>query len=130
MNRLLREARQWQASPAARPGVASPVDVAATAEAYIVRVDLPGVGRDEVRVCAEEGALSIVGAKAPDEGSEGMRRLRGEREYGGFSRVISLPSDADLDRVTATLAQGVLAVQVARKRPGAARRIEVRVAGG
>lgn len=128
MNRLFREARRWEGAAPAGPDLDVPVDIAAGEQEYRVRLDVPGVPRDRLRVQVEARTLTVSGAKEP--GAEPGRRLRGEREYGTFSRAIALPSDADLVNLTARLTDGVLEVRVARRGPQAPRRIAVEVAEG
>jgi HSP20 family protein len=117
-DRAFREARAWHEAPAAAPDYDPPTDISRTDDAYFVRMDLPGVARDDLRVQAEGGALIIRGHK-PLGDHQGMRPLRSERRGGRFSRVVALPTDADLTHVSARLRQGVLTVRVARLLPRA-----------
>jgi HSP20 family protein len=128
MNRLFREARRWEGAAPEGPGLDVPVDIAAAEQEYRVRLDLPGVPRDRLRVQVEDRTLTVSGAKEP--GAEPGRKLRGEREFGGFSRAIALPSDADLANLAARLTDGVLEVRVGRRGPQTPRRIPVEVAEG
>lgn len=113
INRAFHEARAWRRSPATRSHFEPPTDVSRDEEAYHVRLDLPGVARDDVRLWADGGVLIVRGRKAPRSKAPGVR-LRAERRFGEFSRVIPLPSDADLSRVSARLRDGVLDITVAR----------------
>jgi len=114
--RAFREARAWREAPAAAPAYDPPTDIARTDDAYLVRMDLPGVARESLRVQVEGGALTIRGNK-PTGGQQGLRALRSERRGGGFSRVVALPTDADTNQVAARLRDGVLTVRVARLAP-------------
>jgi HSP20 family protein len=128
-DRAFREARAWVASPAAGPSFEPPTDVIRASQtdfAYLVRMDLPGVSREQVRIYAEEGALSISGTKELPV-REGGKVLRAERSHGRFSRVVALPSDADFNTVSATLHDGVLTVRVDRRRPTSRGPIEITV---
>ena len=123
-DRAFREARMWQGSHATGPGFDPPTDVSRGEKAYYVRLDLPGVTRDQVRVHADNSGISVSGSKAapkPDRGE----LLRGERQYGRFLRLVSLPSDADLGDVRATLRDGVLHIRVARVGSRGGQRVEV-----
>jgi HSP20 family protein len=115
-DRAFREARAWREAPTAAPEYDPPTDIARTDDAYLVRMDLPGVAREDLRVQVEGGALTIRGHK-PSGGQQGLRALRSERRGGGFSRVVALPTDADPNRVAARLRDGVLTVRVARLQP-------------
>lgn len=115
-DRAFREARAWQEAPPAAPECDPPTDISRTDDAYFVRMDLPGVAREDLRVQVEGGALTIRGHK-PVGARQGLRALRSERRGGGFYRVVALPTDADPTRVTARLRDGVLTVRVARLQP-------------
>ena len=126
MDRVFREARAWQRSPAAEPHFAPPTDVSRDEDAYHIRVDLPGVRREDLRVQVDGGAVSIRGHReAP--GDAAGRQVRSERHHGVFSRVIALPSDADYGRVNARLRDGVLEVTVARTARRPTGRVEIAV---
>lgn len=127
MNRAFREASAWRRSPAAAPAHTPPADITRDQQSYHVRVDLPGVPREALRLHAEEGAISLVGTK-PAGAPEGARALRQERSGGPFSLTIALPSDADLSTCRAALNQGVLDITVGRVRPGASGRVEIEIA--
>lgn len=126
MNRAFREAGAWRRSPAAAPTCTPPLDITRTATSYQVRVDLPGVPAESLRVYAEDGAISLVGAK-PAPPPPDARPLRQERASGHFSQTIALPSDADLSACAAAMRQGVLEITVGRTRPTAGVRIEITV---
>ena len=126
INRAFHEARAWRRSPATRAQFEPPADVSRDETAYHVRLDLPGVARDDVRLWADAGALVVRGRKAPRGDAPGVR-LRAERRFGEFTRVIPLPSDADSARITARLKDGMLDITVARVPRGAPPRIEVAV---
>ncbi len=123
-DRLFREARAWHASPAASPGFAPPADISEDDDAYYVRLDIPGVALDQLRLVAEDGALIVRGTR-PAPGGEGAAVVRAERRHGPLARMLPLPADADFSQVTATLNQGVLQVRVARRRAVPGRRIEI-----
>lgn len=121
-----RQARAWSRSPGAAPELDPQADISRSEGAYAIRVDLPGVKREQVRVYSQEGAISISGNKvAPDLPAGSV--LRRERQYGRFSRLVALPSDADFGDVRATLKQGVLHIRVGRARPGEIGQIEIAI---
>jgi HSP20 family protein len=94
-----------------------PIDVTETDSSYVVTVEVPGVKKGDLSVELEEGVLTIRGEKKSerDETREKGRRL--ERFYGAFSRSLSLPADADPEKVAAAFTDGVLRVEV-QKKPG------------
>ncbi|MEF2145660.1 MAG: Hsp20/alpha crystallin family protein [Desulfovibrionaceae bacterium] len=92
-------------------------DVFECADGYIFRVELAGVGLDHVRVEVHEGILHVSGER-PFPQSQGEYYAL-ELSYGPFSRTFALPSDADPERISAKLKNGLLNVGVGRKEPDA-----------
>ncbi|MCG3171396.1 MAG: hypothetical protein CALGDGBN_03008 [Pseudomonadales bacterium] len=105
-----------------------PVDIAESAEAYLIEMDIPGVPRDGVRVTIEDGVLTIQGSReAADEAGTARRAHRSERPHGRFARSFALPEGADPERVSARIEDGVLHVAIARRAERGRRGVEIRV---
>lgn len=92
------------------------VEMTETDKAYKVRVEVPGIPADEIEVEAEKGLLVIKGEKKEEREDKERNYTRSERSYGSFERRISLPIDAELDKIEATAADGVLKITIARDR--------------
>ena len=78
----------------------------------VVRADLPGVKKDDVRIELTDDALIIEGERqeAREEKREGFYRT--ERIYGRFYREIPLPEGVDAQNAKATFDNGVLEVSI------------------
>jgi HSP20 family protein len=98
-------------------------DVSETEDAYLVEAGLPGVKRDQINVQVSGGQLVISGEVA-DREREGVLR-RAARRRGRFEYRTTLPADADPDQVSASLADGVLTVRVAKTETARLRRVEI-----
>lgn len=102
------------------------VDMVRSSEGdYLVLVDLPGLGREDVKVTTLGGELTVSGERPRPELPEGSEVLRTERGYGSFRRTLRLPPDVREADVAATLEQGVLEVRLPRKTPSEARTVEI-----
>ncbi|XP_074557606.1 16.9 kDa class I heat shock protein 1-like [Curcuma longa] len=89
------------------------VDWKETAEGHVIRADLPGVRKEEIKVEVERGgALVISGERHLETQQMGDTWRQVERSSGRFTRRLQLPEDAKLDGVTATIEHGVLTVHV------------------
>lgn len=79
---------------------------------FIIRADLPGLKKEDVRLEVTENALTIEGERRQEreERKEGFYRT--ERSYGRFSRTVLLPEGADAEKVTAEFKDGVLEVRL------------------
>lgn len=104
---------------AAKPFV--PVtDVFARDEDLVVRVELPGIDPDDLKVTIEDGYLVIRGERKKDEEVEEERYYRMEASYGTFERFIPLPEGFEEPKIEALYTDGVLEVIV----PAAAKALE------
>jgi HSP20 family protein len=90
------------------------MDIFASGDDLVIRCEVAGIGRDEVAISFQHGALTIDGERtgAPDE--EGTTYYVRERHYGAFRRTINLPEGIDRQDIAATLGDGLLEVTVAR----------------
>ncbi len=103
-------------------------EVKETAEAFVVRADLPGVKDTDLDVSVHNGVLSISGSRAAEQRQEGDSFYVYERQFGAFSRSFGLPESADADKVEARLEQGVLHLTIGKKVQAKPRKIELKKA--
>lgn len=85
------------------------VDVVETAEALVVKVQVPGVSRETLSLEVSPEGMTLQGESKAGEGGEGRYHLQ-EICYGAFVRTISLPVRVEGDKATAVLKEGVLQV--------------------
>lgn len=91
-----------------------------------ITVEAPGLAADQIKVTAEDDVLTISGEKtASQEKTEGAARLS-ERSYGRFSRSIYLPRSVDPARISASLKDGVLTVDIPKRVGAESKTIEIR----
>ena len=106
------------------------LDVEESAEAFLVRADLPGVSKQDVKVSFADDVLTIRGerkrAAADDSAKSNLRRV--ERTFGAFERRLALDALVRGDKVKATYRDGVLEVHVPKA--DEARVHEIEVQGG
>jgi HSP20 family protein len=76
----------------------------------VVRADLPGLSKDDIKVDVTEDAITIQGERKQEHKEEREGVYRSERSYGSFSRVIPLPEGTMTDQAKATFKDGVLEV--------------------
>lgn len=80
--------------------------------AFIVKAELPGVKKDDVRVSMDAGMLTIEGKREEEKETKDARYHTSERFSGAFSRSFMLPENVDAGEVTAEFKDGVLEVRV------------------
>ena len=83
------------------------LDVVETADAYIVKADVPGVAKDRIDVKVEDRDVTI-GYETAEELAPGGKALWRERRHGKVSRSIRLPASVDASAAQAKHVDGVL----------------------
>ena len=107
-------------------GVFPLVNVTEDQNNYYVRAELPGVKTDELNISVTGETLTLSGERKLPEESEKASYHRREREAGSFSRVISLPTRLDVDKVKAHAEDGVLTVVLPKAESAKPRQIAVK----
>jgi len=103
------------------------VDILEDDKEYNVRVELPGVKKDQVKVSVENGVLSISGERKYEKEENNRKYHRIERAYGNFQRSFAIPDDADPAKVAAEFKDGILTVRLAKDEKAKPKAIEVKV---
>jgi HSP20 family protein len=86
------------------------LDVHEDKDAYTIRVELPGMKREDIDVSLQDGALVISGERKTETIKEDTEVHRQERFYGKFSRALTLPTAVSGDQVKAAYKDGILTV--------------------
>jgi HSP20 family protein len=106
------------------------VDIAERKDAYLVSVELPGVGLDDLEITFEGGLLTIQGERHVPHDSSEQKMHRVERRYGAFRRSITLPTHVMADAIEASVQDGVLYILVPKATEAHAKRIAVTAGPG
>jgi HSP20 family protein len=88
------------------------VNISETDKSYVIKVDLPQVKKEDVKVTSENGVLTIEGERKQEKREENERFHRVETAYGRFLRRFSLPDDAQEEQIQASYKDGALEVSV------------------
>ena len=92
---------------------------------FIIKVELPGVDKDDVKVHIDNGTLTIKGEKKVEKKDE--KRHRVECVYGSFVRSFTLPQDVDIEKVAAGYKNGILSLTIPKLEKAKPKQIEVHV---
>jgi HSP20 family protein len=103
------------------------VDIVEEKDDYIVKVDLPGLTKSDVKITVQNDVLTIRGEKKQEKESKDMNVHRMERSYGIFQRSFTLPSSVKSEKIDATFADGVLTIALPKVEEAKPKEIEVRV---
>ena len=119
------EDRPWSPASAWVPNA----DIFARGEDLVVRVQLAGVGREDVEVTLRDDVLTVSGERKGNPDREGLETYVRELFYGPFRRDITLPSGTDGSRIEAVFDNGMVEITVrgaAEARAREPHRIEVK----
>lgn len=101
-------------------------DVRVEDDRVVVRVEAPGMTREDLHIEVDRDRLSVTGEKRFDhEAVDGNYRLV-QCAYGSFRRDVPLPMPVDAGHAKASYLDGVLRVEMPRLERGRPRRIVVR----
>jgi HSP20 family protein len=117
---------QYYGAGIAKAAWAPALDITERKDAYLVAVELPGVGIDDLDITFQDGLLTIQGERHDAHNSSEEKVHRIERRYGPFLRSITLPSHVMADAIEASAQDGVLQILVPKAAEVQAKRIQVR----
>jgi len=103
------------------------VDVAEDPERYLIKVEIPEVKREDVKVGVQDGVLTIQGERKQEKEEKGKKFHRIERSYGSFMRSFTLPDDVDAAQILAEFHDGILNVTLPKSESAKPKAIEVKV---
>ncbi|HJT49706.1 MAG TPA: Hsp20/alpha crystallin family protein [Nitrososphaeraceae archaeon] len=94
-------------------------DMVEKEDKYEVKVEVPGIEKDKVKVKATEGSVEISGEQSKEEESEDKRKrfVYNERSYNSFYRKIPVPEEIVSSKVRAKMSNGVLHIELPKKNP-------------
>lgn len=102
------------------------LDVRETADALIVRAEVPGIEPQDIAIEIHGDLLTISGEKrAAQDGQEG-KLTYSERSFGTFRRALRLATPVEPDKVRAEHKHGVVTITLNKAESQRPRRIEVR----
>ncbi|MDR2799903.1 MAG: Hsp20/alpha crystallin family protein [Desulfovibrio sp.] len=99
------------------------LDIHREKDKYVINIELAGIDENNITVEIKDNELVVSGEKREEkktQESESEEQEFGyytERQYGSFTRTLSMPEDADEDAVSAEHKNGVLTIVLPRREP-------------
>lgn len=112
--------------PAPTAGVFPLINITEDKDNFYVRAELPGLTAEDLELSVTSDTLSLSGERQGPAEDEKARYHRRERDFGKFSRIVSLPSPLDTNKVEATCVDGVLTVVLPKAEEAKPRQIAVK----
>jgi HSP20 family protein len=108
---------------------APPVDVAEENDKILVRVEVPGMNENDLKVNFEDGLLTVSGERQ-FERKDDRNYHRIERTYGSFTRTFSLPRTVDANAISAQYNNGILEIEIPKLEESKPKQIQINVGTG
>lgn len=93
----------------------------------LLRAELPGVKKEDIRVSVTGDVLSIEGERKAEEEVKEEDYYCCERAYGRFYREISLPAGVQKENISSEYKEGVLEIHIPKAEEVKPKEIEVKV---
>jgi len=108
---VLREAAEVELTPLA--AFKPPTDVCESADSVCIRIELPGVAANQIKIALTSDKIRVYGEKKKRHPRQKViSHLCSERNYGRFSRVVPLRWTINVKNTKAELRDGVLIIQL------------------
>ena len=116
-------ARSGESSTAAR----ARMDVIDQGEKYEIKVDLPGVSKDDINVSVDGPRVTIEAqSKQERETKDGERLIHNERSITSYARSFELPAEVTDEGADAHFENGVLILALPKRAAVSSKRLAVR----
>ena len=103
------------------------VEVVDKKDRLIVKAELPGIDKKDVKVNVENDYLTISGETKNEHEVKEKEYYYSERSYGSFSRSIPLPVEIETGKIKAAYKKGVLTIDLPKSEKAKPKEIDVKV---
>jgi HSP20 family protein len=108
-------------------GWAPALDLSQDKDNIYVKVELPGMKKEEIGITLHEGVLTISGERKHEEEKREGEVFRSERSFGKFHRSVALPAAVNAGKVAAAYKDGILTVTLPKTEEAKPKQISVTV---
>jgi HSP20 family protein len=107
-------------------GVWAPVvDIEEDKDSFIVKAELPGMKKEDIKISVRGNILSLVGERKYGSEEKNKTYHRIERAYGKFVRTITLPTEVENDKVKAAYQDGILTITLPKPETMKPKEVEI-----
>lgn len=102
-------------------------DIAETDLDFTIKVEVPEIKREDIKITIDNGALNISGERKQVKEDKNVKYHRMERHYGSFMRSFSLPDNVAEEQIEANFKEGVLTLHLPKTEKSKPKQIEIAV---
>ena len=103
------------------------VDVIEEKDQYVLKADLPGIKKEDIKVSLEDNILTLQAERKAEAETEDKQVHRTERTFGRYQRTLNLGAKVDAARIRANYKDGVLELVVPKSEIAKPKSIDVHV---
>jgi len=104
-----------------------PVDIKDTPEAILVKAELPGMNKGDIKVSLADNILTIRAERKKEEKEERANYIRVERSYGSFSRSFTVDVPVKQDEMKARYQDGILEITLPKQTVSRSREVNIEI---
>lgn len=102
------------------------IDVMEDDKQYEIRVTLPGIKKDEVKIELEDNTLTVSGERKFEKEEKNKRYHLVESRFGTFKRSFTLPRHIDNTSIDAKMNEGILNITIKKDEKSVSRQIAIK----
>ena len=102
------------------------MDLVEAEDHFVLKADLPGLAEEDVSIEIQDNTLTVSGERSAEHEQHERGWYRVERQFGRFSRSLTLPEGIDADAVSAAFDKGVLEVRIPKPEERKPRRVQIK----
>jgi len=102
-------------------------DIYEDKEKYTLKLDLPGIKKNDVKISFVDNKLSISGERSQESEHKDSKCHRIERSFGSYYRSFNLPENVQSDKINAEFKDGQLTISVPKAEEAKPKEIEIKV---
>ncbi len=94
---------------------------------FTLKVDLPGIKKEDVKISFTNGRLNISGERAQESETKDAKCHRIEKSYGKYFRSFNLPELIQAEKINADFDNGQLTITIPKAEEAKPKEIEIKV---
>ena len=119
--RLRRLLDESGVAPASLPNA----DIYETGDEFVIELEVPGFEEKELAIEAHDHTLFVKGERTEEKEETEKNFQLHERLEKRFERRFTLPTEADVDKVTAKCGKGILEIHAAKATPATPKKVTI-----
>ena len=93
-------------------GLTIPVDIKEFENEYKIKVEVPGIKKEDIDIEINKSSMTINAKKAEEKEENSKKYHKTEFAYGNYSRTIYFPKEININEADANLKDGVLCLKL------------------